>query len=312
MNATLLTTLVCLALVGRMQAQQLPLLSQVRESAGVLNPAALPSSYLRFGHSVQAVATHRDQWVQLEGHPRTSQLSASLFFDEYEGVAPLAGAYLVHDQTGPTGFTGIYGRFAGVLTQDPYEGGISLGIEAGLTQHRLDIADLRFRDEETVVGDGNARQLTPDVGVGIFAYKRLRDALVYGGISAPQALGLELQFEGDDGAFTTRRVRHYYAHAGVQLPAGRDGFVEPEAWLRFVPGAPVNARATARYQSPAAFFLALGGSSSGAAHGEVGVTLGDRDTQLFRVGYGYEYAFRRYGSFVGATHEINLAYSFTR
>ena len=312
MNKTAFTILLCLAVCARVPAQQLPLLSQLQESAGVLNPAAVPSAYLQFGHNVQVVATHHDQWVQLEGHPRTTQAAANVLFDNYEGVAPLAGAYLVHDQTGPTGFTGAYLKMAGVITGDAYEGGLSLGLQAGISQYRLNIADLVLHDDEPVFFSENADRLYPDVGIGVFAYRRLDAATVYAGLSAPQILGLNLNFRGADGDITTQRYRHYYAQVGGILPVGRDGFVEPVAWLRYVPGVPMNLSAMARYQSPAALFVGLGAASSGLAHGEIGVSLGDRDNQLFRVGYGFDYAFRRYGSYAGSTHEINLSYSFSR
>ncbi len=312
MNKPILTTLLCLVLCSQAFAQQLPLLSQLQESAGVLNPAAVPSAYMQFGHNLQIVATHHNQWAQLEGHPRTSQVAGTLFLDEYEGVAPLVGAYAIHDQTGPSGFTGLYGKIAGVITGDAYEGGLSLGLQAGVNQYRLNISELVLRDEETLYAAEDANQVSPDVGVGIFAYKRLDHAMVYVGFSAPQLLGLNLNFQGADGNIASQRYRHYYAQLGGLMPLGDDGFIEPAAIVRFVPGVPINVRATARYQSAAALFVGLGGSSSRSAHGEIGFTLGDRDSKLFRIGYGFDYAFRSYGSYAGATHELNLSYSFTR
>lgn len=312
MNKTAFLSFLCLALCAPVLAQQLPLLSQLQESAGVLNPAAVPSAYLQFGHNVQVVATHHNQWAQLEGHPRTSQVAATVLFDDYEGVAPLAGAYFIHDQTGPSGFTGAYLKLAGVITGDAYEGGLSFGLQAGVSQYRLNISELVFHDEEQVFASENADKLAPDVGIGMFAYKRLDAITVYGGLSAPQLLGLNVNFQGADGQIGTQRYRHYYAQLGGILPAGRDGYVEPVAWLRYVPGVPINVSTTVRYQSPAALFVGLGGASSGSAHGEIGVSLGDRDDRLFRVGYGFDYAFRSYGSYAGSTHEINLSYSINR
>ena len=46
----------------------------------------------------------------------------------------VVGGYLINDQTGPTGFTGAYGRFAGIISDDPYFGGLSFGISLGVVQ----------------------------------------------------------------------------------------------------------------------------------------------------------------------------------
>ena len=312
MNKLLLTIISCLAVSCQVLGQQLPLLSQLQESAGVLNPAALPSQYAQYGHNVQVVATHHDQWTQLEGHPQTSQVAATVLLDDYEGVAPIFGAYFIRDQTGPTGFTGFYGKIGGVITGDAYEGGLSLGLQAGFNQYHLNVSELVLRDEEMVFASQNANRMAPDVGVGLYAYKRLDRGMVYGGLSAPQLLGLQVNFTGNSGDIETRRYRHYYANAGALLSLGQEGTIEPVAWVRYVPGTPVNVNFTARYQSPAALYVGLGASTSRLAHGEVGVTLGDADAKLFRIGYGFDYAFRRYGSYAGATHELSLTYSFTR
>ncbi|MEL6718885.1 MAG: type IX secretion system membrane protein PorP/SprF, partial [Bacteroidota bacterium] len=57
-----------------------------------------------------------------------------------------------------------------------------------------------------------------------------------------------------------------------------------------------------------------GGSTSKSAHLETGVFLGDNlgyESNL-QIGYGYDYSFQNHGPFVGGSHEINLAYYFSR
>lgn len=293
-------------------AQQLPLLSQFQESAGVLNPAAVPGLYLQFEHDLQIVGTFHSQWTGFEGNPRTTQLAANVLFSDYEGVVPMAGLYVINDQIGPTGFTGAYAKLAGVISGDTYEGGLSFGLQAGFNQYKLNISELKLRDEEMVFAANNDSRVKPDVGIGVFAYKRFDNQLFYAGVSAPQVLGLNLSYNSDQGNLVSQRYRHYYAQLGAQFSLRDDQFIEPVAWLKYVPNVPLHLNTTVRYQSASALFVGVGGSSSGSAHGEIGVLLGDRSAQLFRIGYGFDYAFRNYGSYAGGTHELNLSYSISR
>jgi len=184
----------------------------------------------------------------------------------------------------------------------------------GVNQYRLRISELELRDQETIYASGDDSRIYPDVGLGLFAYKRFGESLVYGGVSAPQVLGLNLNFRGQDGTIQTQRYRHYYAQLGLQYELGNDSFLEPVSWVKFVPGVPVNVSATLRYQTPAAFFIGLGGTSASTFHGEVGVILGDKSgyDPMMRIGYGFDYSFASFGSYAGPSHEIHLSYSFNR
>lgn len=294
--------------------QQLPMLSQFQESAGVLNPAAISSLYFQYEQNAQFTATHHNQWTGIEGNPRTSQLVGQILFDDYAPVAPIAGVYFINDQTGPTGLTGLYAKFGGVLSDDPYDYGISAAFQFGINQYRLRISELDLRDQETVYASGDDNRIYPDAGIGIFAYKRFGESLLFGGVSAPQILGLNLNFRGNDGTIQTQRYRHYYAQLGLQYDLGDFSFLEPVAWVKFVPDVPVNVSMTLRYQTPSAFFLGLGGTSASTFHGEAGVVLGDRtgSDPMMRIGYGFDYGFATYGSYAGPSHEIHLSYSFNR
>ncbi len=314
MKLLLCTAIVwCLAVCNAL-SQQLPLLSQFQESAGVLNPAAISSNYFRYEQNAEFTATHHSQWTGIEGNPRTSQFVGQILMDGYDPVAPIAGVYLVNDQTGPTGFTGVYAKFGGVLSDDPYEYGISAAFQIGINQYRLRISELELRDVETIFAAEDDSQVRPDAGVGVFAYKRFGESLVYGGVSVPQVLGLSANFTGNDGDVQTQRVRHYYAQLGMQYDLGDYSFLEPVAWFKYVPNAPLHVSATLRYQTASAFFMGLGGTSSSSIHGQMGVIIGDRTgyDPMLRIGYSFDYGFNSYGSFAGPSHEINLNYSFNR
>lgn len=312
MHNTLITG--CLAMVACLsaRAQQLPLFSQLQDNAEVLNPAALTANYLRFGHNLQFGGVYREQWAQFEGNPRTAALSASYLPNDYEGVTPHFGVSLMSDRTGPTGFTGAYAKFAGLISGDPYEGGVSLGIQAGFSQYRVAFDELVLREEETLFLTDDQTRLSPDVGAGVFAYKRFRENVFYAGLSSPQLLSLEVGFGDRDAGVTTERYRHYYAQLGGIFEINDASYWEPVVWVRQVPGAPLHASANVRYQSDLSVFVGAGASTSGMLHGELGLLLGDVEDRAIRLGYGFDYAFRSYGQYAGATHEFQMSYSLYR
>ena len=294
------------------RGQQLPMFSQLQDNAEVLNPAALSANFLRFEHNVQIAGVYREQWAQFEGHPRTMALSASYLVGEYEGVTPHIGVSFLSDRTGPTGFTGAYAKFAGLISGDPYEGGVSIGLQAGFNQYRVAFDELVLREEESVFLTDDDTRLYPDVGVGVFAYKRFRENVYYAGVSSPQLLSLEVGFGPRDSAVVTQRYRHYYAQLGGIFNIDRNSYWEPVVWIRQVPGAPLHASASVRYQTELSVFVGAGASTTEALHGEVGVLLGEADDRLIRLGYGFDYSFQSYGQYAGATHEFQFSYSLYR
>jgi type IX secretion system PorP/SprF family membrane protein len=310
-------TIALLLFASVVQAQQLSLFTQYRENISVLNPAAVPADYLAFEQNVSFGATYRAQWTEFAGNPTTQTLQGSYLSTNSSGVSLLTGGHIINDQTGPTGLTGIYGRIGGVISGDPYYGGISLGLTAGLAQFRMRASELRFRDEgDLVAAGGDQAQLYPDVGLGVFAYTRIErgifdDSYLYGGVSVPQVLGLDLTFRNDLGEYTTERVQHVYGMIGMYKFFRNGSFLEPSVWVKYAPNAPVNVDFNVRYQTNANFWIGTGMSTAQNFHAEAGVIVGDMEFGNFlRIGYGYDYSFTTFGPAVGGTHEINVTYSF--
>ena len=300
-------------------SQQLPLFTQYRDNQSVINPAAIHSDYLVFERNMTVGASYRSQWTQLPGHPMTQTLRFDYLNDQTGGIGLLMGGFAMNDQTGPTGFTGAYARFAGIISDDPAFGGISLGLHAGLVQYRVNAAKLRFRDENDIITTENQMKLFPDVGLGVYAYKMLdgnflNGDYVYAGLSIPQVLGLDVSFPDENGAFFTKRVQHFYGMVGLIKLFDNDSYLEPTAWVKYTPNAKVNADFNLRYQLPTSFWIGAGLSTAKISHVEAGFLLGDNVgwDNMVRIGYSFDYAFASFGPLSGTSHEINVALSLER
>ncbi len=300
-----------------LSAQHLPLFTQYRDHLSLLNPAAVSGDYLVYEQSVTIGASYRRQWVGLEAGPETQTLHGTYLHAQRESMSWQFGGHLLNDQTGPTGFTGLYGRISGILTDDPYFGGLSFGLSFGAVQYRVKATEIRLREENDILTATDQAQMYPDFGLGLFAYRRIEGGLldgnqVYAGLSVPQVFGLDLQFEDEEGTFSTQRVQHYYGLLGMYAYLSDDSFLEPSAWIKYVPGAPVNVDLNLRYQMQSNFWIGTGLSTARMFHLELGYLAFDflTDDSIFRIGYGFDYAFRDYGPAAGSTHEINISFAF--
>lgn len=311
----LLTALLLLSSVHLLNAQQLPIFTQYRENATIINPAAVSLDYLAFEKNVSFGASYRNQWIGIENAPKTATLRGDFMYAENGVFNFTAGGHVIYDQTGPTGFTGIYGRFGGVITDDPYYGGIGLAIGGGMVQYRVDTDAIRLRDREELLTLSNQSLWKPDVSVGVFAYKRLdnrRSDIIYGGISAPQLLGFDLSFKDAQGDFSQKRIYHGFANIGFIKFFRNEGFLEPSLYAKYAPNAPINVDLNLRYQIKDSFWIGAGGSSGGTVHLETGVLIGENlgfDNNL-KIGYGFDYSFTKFGPDAGTTHEIHVSYAF--
>ena len=308
--------LVSLSFVTITHAQQIPLFTQYREVQGVLNPASINHDFFTNRHTKSFGLSYRKQWLDLKNPPTTQILRGEYFAADRQGVALLTGGYLMNDQTGPTGFTGIYGRIGGVITSDAEYSGLSIGLAAGAVQYRVKTSELKLRDPGDILATQDRMQIYPDLSMGIFYYQRLSGTLdedfFYAGLSVPQVLGLDLTFASADGTFSTKRVQHYYANVGWYHFTGESSFIEPSAWIRYVPGAPLSIDFNARYQVGGGFWLGVGSSFRGNVHLETGLIIGKSMglDNTFKIGYGFDYSTQSYGVYAGSTHEVNVSYAF--
>lgn len=308
----LLLALLCLC--GGLGAQQLSLFTQYRENATLINPAAMETDFLVFQNNLTVGLNYRRQWAGLNGSPETQSVRFSYINDDGSGASLTAGAYLLNDQTGPTGFSGFYGRIGAVISPDPAYSGLSLALTGGVVQYRVDASEIRLRESNDIIGEADQSQLQPDVGVGIYFYNTLGSGndMLYAGVSAPQLLGLDLMFTDESGDFFVQRTRHYYGTFGVIKYFYNDSYLEPTLWVKYVEGAPINADVNLRYQLPNALWIGTGLSTARNFHFETGLALGSNigSENTLRLGYGFDYSFSSFGPSVGSTHELQVSFSF--
>ena len=278
--------------------QQLPLLNQSRESA---NPANLSSNYFKYNTPTTINLRYRYQWTRLEDAPQTLMGSFTHFAEDFNFIY---GANIIKDQTGPTGFTGVYGR-AGYLLELSDDLALSIGIQGGIVNYTVRGDELNFL-EEGDVANTEISTIYPDFSLGTMLYYKDN---YYLGFSVPQILGLNLEFKDDVNDYNIERVRHYYGIIGGRFEIDDESYLEISSEARYVEDVPFYINGRVEYEYERLFFISAGGSSSREINLGLGV-IGDIGAgNVLRVGYTFSNFFQSYGPNFGTVHEINASFS---
>lgn len=299
-------------------SQQLPMFTQYREYQGIINPAYISHDYLRWdGYRTTFGISYRTQWSGIQGGPVTYSLRGEHMFATGNRADPMIGGYVMQDETGPISFSGAYARVAILISNNPYYGGVSLGLSQGVVQYRVKTSGLAEAFPfDPILTEEDQQKIFPDIGVGLYAYKQLSGGWFDGdnifiGLSVPQVFGLELSFRDKTGDFSIRRTPHYFGFAGMYKYINEDTFIELASWVKYVEGAPWNVDFSMRYQAAGSIWVGAGLATSGIAHVEAGFILGPNVgwDNILRIGYGFDPSFTSHGVQFGYVHEVNLALS---
>ncbi|MBP7822062.1 MAG: PorP/SprF family type IX secretion system membrane protein [Saprospiraceae bacterium] len=318
MKKSLITTVLLMSFMHLLVAQQIPVFTQNRENAGYLNPAALHYDYIMYEKNINIGLTYRNQFTAINNAPKTFSLHGDYLYSSGSGVSILTGATLINDVSGPLSYTGLYGKFAGVISSDPLYSGLSFGLHGGLVQYKLDPKKIQLLDPSDITFLDVQNKLFPDVGLGVFYYQTLGgggvfdEDKIYGGVSVPQVLGLNLNYKDDRGNLYLQRLQHFYAQMGmIKFFNDKESYLEPTIWLKYVPNVPLDVDCHLRYNIQNVFWLGAGYSLSGNGHAEIGLQMGEKlgFDQLIRITYGYDHLFNDIGSYTGSSHEISISVS---
>ncbi len=295
--------------------QQLPLFTQYSQYHSFINPASISNEYWAYGYNLQVSGSYRNQWANHKYSPRTSFFKADYITAKDDDSALLLGAQFLSDETGATGFNGIYSR-VGAVIGDLKNWGISGGITVGWVQHQFNTSEVVFLEAGDVNAGQQLSQGVMDIGGGVYFYKNLGDSAnvntFYAGISVPQ-LGFDVNYGTGNELFSFDRERHYFAVLGYFKEFEDAGHLEINAWGKYIPNVPTNFDLNVRYQFKAPFWIGIGGSTAKFAHFEAGVALRDllvKQGSVVKVGYSMDRFFNTVGPDFGSTHEFNVAVLF--
>ncbi len=303
-------------------SQQLPLFTQYSEYQGIINPASVNYDFFQDGYELSFGTSVREQWQAIPTSPKTQIVRGEYIHETRNKFNLLGGGYIINDQVGHVSTTGIYGRLASVYTLDSgwgaslLNGGFSVGLLGGAVQYRIDTEKLRTIDEseDPRLNEG-VSIWRPDFGVGISFYRRIGRGrwydYVFAGISIPQLLGPNVEFESvNGGRFKIDRVPHYYGSLSYYFTLGDNKHIELSTWFRYVRHVPVSVDIVIKYKFSEFMWIGAGLNSARHFHAEFGLSLDEilSNSNRIKLAFSYNPLGPGYTAQFGNTFEVNLSY----
>jgi type IX secretion system PorP/SprF family membrane protein len=285
----------CLLLLtsGYVNGQQNAMYSQY-----VFNTLAYNPAYAGSRNVASVSALYRNQWVGIEGAPKTATLTADAPFNrERIGL----GIQLISDELGITKTTGaaLSGAYKITFNNDAK---LSFGLQGSVSNFRANFSSLDLEaggSSTDPIYQQDINKMLYNFGSGIY-YSTER---LYFGVSVLDMLSNRI---GSDSS-SARQVGHGYLATGYVFPLGDDFNLKTAVLLKGAKGAPVQADLNLTLWIKDV--LAIGGEYRTSA--DISASLEMKVTDNVRIGYAYDRSTTSLKSFNRGSHEFMIRYSFS-
>ena len=305
----LILILACLNLQG----QQLPLYSQYLYNKFLINPAVAGSD----GYT-SINLTGREQWVGMEGAPRTFSVSAqtrilkksfilkqtkvrrSLYRPKTDGKIGIGG-YVFSDKSGlvnRTGFSISYAYHTWIQRTTQ----LSFGLAFTGYNFKIDANSISFEDPNDPVLNSDLRHgvFIPDASFGI----HLLNPRYSVGFSADQLFQAAAKI-GSDAYGRFKMSRQYYLFGTYSFERGTYDEIQPSVLFKMSEQFRPQADIGLTYINNKAFWAGLAYRTSGALIANIGVKY-----MNLWFGYAFDFTLQEIQRITYGTHEVTIALKF--
>lgn len=290
-----LITFVLLALVVgsvSLKAQQRSIYSQYMFNGLSINPA-----YSATDIASNLSIHHREQWVGLDGAPRTSTLS----FYTPTGFSSLSvGAMAWYDKIG------VNSQFGGsisaaIKTQLAANLFLAAGLNIGADYGHSDLPSLAGTTYDPLF-QRVERDINGVVGAGLILYS----SNFYLGVSAPQVQNITLKEEKNEGREKGMFLRHFYVSGGYLWDIDQDFKLKPNFLVRF----PEKSSMQYDINLSAYLFNRFWIGASWRSEESINVLFKYEFSPKFEFVYSYDILTGASGKVANGSHEVMLSYRF--
>jgi type IX secretion system PorP/SprF family membrane protein len=303
---------------GRVEAQQ-----NIQFSQYIFNTLSVNPAYAGYKEEWFVQSALRNQWVGLDGAPKTGQISIDGILDP-QTTKHGVGFQITADKLGAQSSTSATLNYAFRLQLDGADTRrLSFGLGMGVAQYSLNGSALTTVDgNDQAVPLGNASNLSPDFRVGIY----YTTPYWYVGLSALDLLSNTSSVDDYRRSSTYSdnivRTRHMYFVAGSLINASPGLRFRPSMQIREDFKGPTNADFNAMAIFNDRIWLGAGYRTSlklfkkeyqntdvsrqAALIGIAQFYVNER----FRIGYSYDYAVSKLSGYQSGTHELTVGIAF--
>lgn len=227
MALSLLLSVIFVEAFNCVQAQQLHFMSQYLEHNAMYNPAAAG-----FSDRTMVGASYRSMWSSFPGNPKTTMLYTDI---DWKRMNAGIGAYLYHDETGPTTRNGIQVAYSYRIRMRNPANRLGLGIELRVLQFSVDKSKLYGAQINDPVLQGASDKIKIDGGAGLYFSN---GKLSIGG-SVQQLIQSKLDLAKVPAATSEAKLYSMYSVMGnYKWHTGDNIYVIPNFLFRINPNAP--------------------------------------------------------------------------
>jgi type IX secretion system PorP/SprF family membrane protein len=257
------------------------------------NPQVISPANAGSTENSEITVMNRQQWIGIEGAPKTIGLTMNLKWGEQKGI----GVNVISDQFGPVATTAISADFA-YHTNLNSNWRMSGGIRAGVSNMSINYSGIRIVTPTDVVFTGDrSTGFQPNLGWGLRFDKGDQ---FFVSISQPRIL--KYDFGSQNTAY--KDVPYYYSMLGTRLKISDQIIIYPSMMFRMAKDVPLSwdINLTARLLSK------LDAGISYRNQDSYGFRLGLQATKKIYVGYVYEMPISQISKVSNQTHELALRF----
>ncbi|PIF70465.1 type IX secretion system membrane protein PorP/SprF [Flavobacterium sp. 2] len=256
-----------------------------------INPA-----YAGSRGTLSIFALHRDQWIGLDGAPKTNTISVNTPINNSNiGL----GVSLVNDKIGPTNENQFSVDLSYTIpTSEKWK--LSFGIKGTANIFNLDISKLNPESQGDPSFQDLNNKFSPNVGAGIYWHSDK----AYIGLSVPNFIQTN-RYDDNDVAIYKDKI-NYYLIGGYVFNFSQEIKFKPAFLVKAVEGAPLQVDVSGNFL----FFEKL---TLGVAYrwdAAVSAMAGFQITDGLYIGYGFDQETTRLRNYNSGSHEIFLRYEF--
>ena len=291
-----LIVLLGLVLLGdQATAQQDSQYTQYMYNTMMINPA-----YAGSRDCTSIFALYRNQWVGLDGAPKTASLS---IHTPIEGKHVGLGGAIYHESIGPQSTNVVDVDFSYTLDFD--ESKLAFGLKAAAGFYNFDRNKLNLLYPNDAAFEGKANIFLPNIGAGVFYYGEK----YYVGFSIPYLLDTKTFSKTDERKITDiNEKQHYNLMGGYVFDLSPDFKFKPAALVKMVSGSPLQVDLSANFMYDDRFVLGAAYRWSAAVSAMAGFQI---DRNWF-IGYAFDWETTKLSKYNSGSHEIFLRYEFVR
>ena len=273
-------------------AQFDPMFTQYMNNEMFINPA-----YTGTRKVLVTTLLYRNQWVGIEGSPKTQTFSLHSPTSKKCGV----GISVMNESIGISRTLRLNGNYS-YRIRTSEKGQLSFGLQGGIIQYHQNYNELVLVNPNDNLFNSNlSNAIAPNAGFGMFYYTNR----FYLGFSIPRMIKNSFKSSGFQNSASPKDW-HYYLTSAIVLNVSDNFKLKPSVMIKEVYGAPIQGELAIHGLFDNVWWIGASYRTGDA----ISVITGFQLSNQLRIFYSYDYTLTALQNYSSGSHEIVISYDF--